>query len=524
MENKLAFIWTSFWDSVLFPAVPVKGVEGGWAMDPPGGLDGGVGKEPSDALGPDVVHGSYDDGWWYGSWTLECPGRPVQWGVLGTCKSSPCYGWPLWKHEHRQNEPSLWPVWKHEHRQNEPSFFPQQHDERSAGLPKLPREEGVFAQIFGTADPLGLPVENDSTPLPGFPVFRTPVVKAGESETSVFKCGAELPPSHVCKTCQSPLWHWLQASLGSQMGEGFGVLAHHSGEQRLRIQCGNVCLGETFRSGSWRVSDLHQRCMHVESGLQALSWNEPVIYSSSSTDALTYTGHGGHLLKRTSWTFSVNVKQGLGASSSVNTWSMPVSFSSTSWVPTLSSRTWWDLYFKAEWWESWQRGNQLSKLEHSPWKRCESWRRWCFLMFSLHTLLDRYFAGCMLSALFSRARWSDLSPMQSFGFDIMETDDGPFGFVEGRTRIHKTSKTAEKKALYLPFVAQIEGAGDRAWALAWKEVLEEVASQRDPWHPLRGLPPCPTTSREWPRPRRGHEFTQFEGYDFGMVCQVWYRW
>ena len=102
------------------------------------------------------------------------------------------------------------------------------------------------------------------------------------------------------------------------------------------------------------------------------------------------------------------------------------------------------------------------------------------MVFSLHTLLDRYFAGCMLSALFSRARWSDLSPMQSFGFDIMETDDGPFGFVEGRTRIHKTSKTAEKKALYLPFVAQIEGAGDRAWALAWKEVLEEVASQRDP--------------------------------------------
>ena len=67
-----------------------------------------------------------------------------------------------------------------------------------------------------------------------------------------------------------------------------------------------------------------------------------------------------------------------------------------------------------------------------------------------------------------------------FGFDIMETDDGPFGFVEGRTRIHKTSKTAEKKAVYLPFVAQIDGAGDRAWALAWKEVLEEVASQRDP--------------------------------------------
>ena len=49
-------------------------------------------------------------------------------------------------------------------------------------------------------------------------------------------------------------------------------------------------------------------------------------------------------------------------------------------------------------------------------------------------LLDKYFAGCLLFALFSRARWSsDLSSMQSFGFDVMETDSGPFGFVEDRT-------------------------------------------------------------------------------------------
>ena len=87
-------------------------------------------------------------------------------------------------------------------------------------------------------------------------------------------------------------------------------------------------------------------------------------------------------------------------------------------------------------------------------------------------LLDKYFAGCLLFALFSRARWSDLSSMQSFGFDVMETDSGPFGFVEDRTRIHKTSNTAEKKALYLPFVAPIEGVGEKPWALAWRSVLD----------------------------------------------------
>ena len=84
------------------------------------------------------------------------------------------------------------------------------------------------------------------------------------------------------------------------------------------------------------------------------------------------------------------------------------------------------------------------------------------MVFSSRNLLDRYFAGCMLLALFSRARWSDLSSMQSFGFGTMETDNGPFGFVEGRARIYTTSNTAEKKALYLPFVALIDGVGDRA--------------------------------------------------------------
>ena len=63
-------------------------------------------------------------------------------------------------------------------------------------------------------------------------------------------------------------------------------------------------------------------------------------------------------------------------------------------------------------------------------------------------VLDRYFAGCPLFALYSRARWSDLASMQSFFFDTIETADGPFGFVGGRTWIHKTSNTVEKKAFY----------------------------------------------------------------------------
>ena len=56
----------------------------------------------------------------------------------------------------------------------------------------------------------------------------------------------------------------------------------------------------------------------------------------------------------------------------------------------------------------------------------------------------------------------------------METNTGPFGFVEGRTRIHKTSNSVEKKTMYLPFVAPIQGITERHWGLDWREVLEEL--------------------------------------------------
>ena len=80
-------------------------------------------------------------------------------------------------------------------------------------------------------------------------------------------------------------------------------------------------------------------------------------------------------------------------------------------------------------------------------------------------VLDRDLAGCNLAGyslqLCSGARFADLASMQSFFYDVIDTGDGPCGFVEGRTRIHKTSSSAEKKA-YLPFVAPIEGVDQAA--------------------------------------------------------------
>ena len=79
-------------------------------------------------------------------------------------------------------------------------------------------------------------------------------------------------------------------------------------------------------------------------------------------------------------------------------------------------------------------------------------------------ILDKYFTGCLLYAIYTRSRWADMG-------NIIETADGPFGFVEARTRIHKTSTTAERKAMYMPYVAPIQGVGDGYWGLEWKAVV-----------------------------------------------------
>ena len=101
-------------------------------------------------------------------------------------------------------------------------------------------------------------------------------------------------------------------------------------------------------------------------------------------------------------------------------------------------------------------------------------------------VLDRYYLGCILFALYSRSRWSDMANLATFEFDVIQTSHGPFGFVEGRSRIHKTATSEERKTLYMPFVAPIWGVTSKAWGLNFKAALEEVGmlTKRDPFGPL----------------------------------------
>ena len=92
-------------------------------------------------------------------------------------------------------------------------------------------------------------------------------------------------------------------------------------------------------------------------------------------------------------------------------------------------------------------------------------------VYDLPNIVDRYMVGCILYAVYARCRWSDLRSIHSIEFDVIDTTDGKFGFVEVRSRVHKTGGAEEKKALFMPFVAPTAGVTERPWALAWQEAM-----------------------------------------------------
>ena len=56
-------------------------------------------------------------------------------------------------------------------------------------------------------------------------------------------------------------------------------------------------------------------------------------------------------------------------------------------------------------------------------------------MMSDMNVFDRYIAGCVLFAIYSRSRWSDLAFLSDLALDTTETELGRIGFVEGSTRL-----------------------------------------------------------------------------------------
>ena len=95
-------------------------------------------------------------------------------------------------------------------------------------------------------------------------------------------------------------------------------------------------------------------------------------------------------------------------------------------------------------------------------------------LYEEHDLRDRYICGCIVFALFSRSRWSDLAFLEELMLDVSKTALGLFGFVEASTKHQKTGTNALKKSLQMPLVAPIHGVGKEPWALQWFDILDEI--------------------------------------------------
>ncbi|CAE7827505.1 RE1 [Symbiodinium sp. CCMP2592] len=98
-----------------------------------------------------------------------------------------------------------------------------------------------------------------------------------------------------------------------------------------------------------------------------------------------------------------------------------------------------------------------------------------FLASESNALLDRFAAGCMLFAIFARARLGDLKSVSRFTLDLAEPSaDCAEGFLECYSYSHKTKSLSNALGFRLPLVAHVKGLGPRIWGLDFLEVARQV--------------------------------------------------
>jgi len=83
---------------------------------------------------------------------------------------------------------------------------------------------------------------------------------------------------------------------------------------------------------------------------------------------------------------------------------------------------------------------------------------------------DRAAAGFLLTAVYGRCRASDISFLDSIKHD----HDEQGGFVELFTTVHKTGRSAAKKATLLPILCPAFGVTGTNWAALALEVFEQI--------------------------------------------------
>ena len=90
------------------------------------------------------------------------------------------------------------------------------------------------------------------------------------------------------------------------------------------------------------------------------------------------------------------------------------------------------------------------------------------------SLVDRFACGCMLFCLYTRSRWSDLKKVYGFQCDVMEDSGRISGYIECRTRSHKTARLVARSGLAMPLVAPVWGVTSPPWGLSFMKLCESA--------------------------------------------------
>eukprot|EP00439_Symbiodinium_sp_Y106_P022418 s7025_g2.t1 len=88
--------------------------------------------------------------------------------------------------------------------------------------------------------------------------------------------------------------------------------------------------------------------------------------------------------------------------------------------------------------------------------------------------VDRYAAGCLLFANFSRSRISDLRMVKSWFLDFDCLLSHGLGYLECCTRSHKTARDVAASGLAMPLIAPALGLGKVSWAVGFVQVAFEA--------------------------------------------------
>ena len=104
--------------------------------------------------------------------------------------------------------------------------------------------------------------------------------------------------------------------------------------------------------------------------------------------------------------------------------------------------------------------------------------------------IDVYMLGAVFFAVLSRSRWSDLKMIHQLWIEKVEFSGELYGFVEARTRYHKTATTLAKKQRFMPLVAPFLGVTNIDWTKHWVQAMESlgVSMESEPFGALCKAP------------------------------------